>query len=260
MKLFLWNYCGGPAYGAFYTGFVGVLCYLPFITLYRKDEQKRNRLKELLNRNGNRRTDMQSKTGDPPDRGAIVKIFDRRGLSFTEGIILIFMGAAAGLYGNLILGIIIQMLGSFIPSSWSSEIIGNYISYSGFFFLVIWLVAAAPVAEEMLFRWLVFLRIRDHMSRKWAIILSALAFGIFHGDVLQGIYAFLLGIIFAIILERTGSLLSSVLMHMGANFYSVIMSKYYEEVITHIDAYGFLAIYVLLLLVLILGFRYFNES
>ena len=59
------------------------------------------------------------------------------------------------------------------------------------------IVIAAPLVEELLFRGLVYQRIRVLTGAKTAIILSALYFGIYHMNVVQGIYAFLLGILLA---------------------------------------------------------------
>ena len=63
------------------------------------------------------------------------------------------------------------------------------------------------------------------MSVKVAIVISALIFGIIHGNVVQGIYAFIIGICLAYIYERYNTLLAAVLFHMSANLMSVIMTE-----------------------------------
>ena len=53
-----------------------------------------------------------------------------------------------------------------------------------------------------------------------AILLSALTFGIFHGNFSQLFYAFGLGILFAYVYCYTGKVRYSIFMHMGYNFYA----------------------------------------
>lgn len=52
----------------------------------------------------------------------------------------------------------------------------------------------APVAEELLFRGLI-LRTLQPCGKKFAIIASGILFGIFHGNLLQGVFAFGVGLI-----------------------------------------------------------------
>ncbi len=87
------------------------------------------------------------------------------------------------------------------------------------------MVIIAPLLEEILFRGIIFARLREYMSVKVAIVISALIFGIIHGNVVQGIYAFIIGICLAYIYERYNTLLAAVLFHMSANLISVIMTE-----------------------------------
>ena len=87
------------------------------------------------------------------------------------------------------------------------------------------MVIIAPLLEEILFRGIIFARLREYMSVKVAIVISALIFGIIHGNVVQGIYAFIIGICLAYIYERYNTLLAAVLFHMSANLMSVIMTE-----------------------------------
>ncbi len=92
----------------------------------------------------------------------------------------------------------------------------------------------APLAEEFIFRGLLFCRMKDWMKPWLAIILSGLLFGAYHGNVVQFIYAFFMGMIFAIIYHKTGTLWTTVVAHMTANFWSVLgygyVSKYAQTI------------------------------
>lgn len=79
------------------------------------------------------------------------------------------------------------------------------------------MVVIGPVMEELFFRKFLI----DSLSRYGgglAIWLSALVFGLFHGNLEQLIYATLLGAMLGFVYYRTRSLRSTVIMHMAVNF------------------------------------------
>lgn len=78
----------------------------------------------------------------------------------------------------------------------------------------------APFSEEFLFRRLLLSRLRPY-GDKFAILASALCFGLFHGNLNQLIYAFAVGVILAYVVLRTGCLWQSILLHALVNFTSV---------------------------------------
>ncbi len=80
----------------------------------------------------------------------------------------------------------------------------------------------APVSEELIFRGLLFHRMKDWMKPWLAVILSAVLFGAYHGNMVQFIYAFVMGIFFAVIYHRTGTLWTTIVAHMTANLWSVL--------------------------------------
>lgn len=96
-------------------------------------------------------------------------------------------------------------------------------------------VIVTPVAEELLFRWLIYGRISRFMGVPMAVCLTAFFFGFFHGNLLQGIYAALMGIALALVLHWSGNFWFSVVFHMGANAFvylsSVLPGRIYELVV-----------------------------
>lgn len=81
-----------------------------------------------------------------------------------------------------------------------------------------------PLAEELVFRGLVFKKARTKWPFWPAAAMSALLFGIYHGNFPQGIYGCLMGILFAWAMEKQETLLAPVLMHMSANLLSVAVT------------------------------------
>lgn len=92
-----------------------------------------------------------------------------------------------------------------------------------------------PVVEELLFRWLIYGRILRIMGAPLAVCLTAVFFGFFHGNLLQGIYAALMGIALALVLCWSGNLWLSIVFHMAANAFvylsSVLPGKVYALIV-----------------------------
>lgn len=79
---------------------------------------------------------------------------------------------------------------------------------------------ASPVMEELLFRY-VLIEINKNKP-KYAIIVSSLAFGMMHMNLVQSTYAFLIGIAFGYIYVKTNNLLNTIILHVTINSSSVI--------------------------------------
>ena len=74
-----------------------------------------------------------------------------------------------------------------------------------------------PIAEEVLFRGVIYNCLRRSMTVKMSIFLSAMIFGMYHMNAVQGIYAFLIGCIIAYAYEYFGDFKVPVAIHMLAN-------------------------------------------
>ncbi|MCC8074527.1 MAG: CPBP family intramembrane metalloprotease [Clostridiales bacterium] len=93
--------------------------------------------------------------------------------------------------------------------------------------LPIWLTAVAfvlvaPVMEELIFRRILLRRLLG-LGDVSAIVLSALAFALFHANLYQTAYAFVLGLVFGAVVLLTGSIRDTILLHMLINGFSVVM-------------------------------------
>lgn len=80
-----------------------------------------------------------------------------------------------------------------------------------------------PIMEEMLFRGMIYGKLRRAFSAWPAIVMSALLFGVFHMNLVQGIYASVLGIALGFVREKTGTVWGSVVVHMVFNLCSYLM-------------------------------------
>ena len=88
----------------------------------------------------------------------------------------------------------------------------------------------APVSEELIFRGLIFRRSRDYVGFMWAAVCSGLFFGIYHGNLTQGIFAFFMGMLFAAIYEHFGTLWAPMAAHMANNIFATLENNLLDKI------------------------------
>lgn len=110
----------------------------------------------------------------------------------------------------------------------TSSFMGEIIKQNGFF-LSITIIAVVPaIFEEAVYRGIFYNEYRK-VKPLQAIFLSAFLFGIIHGNLNQFVYAFLMGIVFALIIEATDSILSTMIIHFFINATSVMALHLYNK-------------------------------
>lgn len=93
--------------------------------------------------------------------------------------------------------------------------------------LFIYMVIAAPVLEELMFRGAV-MNLLAPVNRTFALIASAIFFGLMHCNFNQMFNGFLLGLVFGYIALKSGSVISAVICHMTANLNAYILGYVFE--------------------------------
>ena len=104
----------------------------------------------------------------------------------------------------------------------------------GLMILVVGIIG--PICEELMFRGIVFHRLKDWVKPRAAIVISALLFGIYHGNVVQFFYATCMGVMLAIIYDKTGTLWISIVAHIAANLWSLFGSSFWSSLWQQIPA------------------------
>lgn len=94
-----------------------------------------------------------------------------------------------------------------------------------FLFEVLASCIVVPIAEEVLFRGIILKRISMMASENLGIVFSAVLFGIIHVNLVQFLYATLLGILLAFIVVKTRRVSLAVLGHGAANFIAVLRAE-----------------------------------
>ncbi|MBO5278429.1 MAG: CPBP family intramembrane metalloprotease [Lachnospiraceae bacterium] len=84
---------------------------------------------------------------------------------------------------------------------------------------------AAPVVEELLFRGLAYRGFKVLWGRNIAMFAASLLFGVYHGNFVQGLYAFLIGMLLVYVYEAFGTIWAPVIFHVAANLVSIVMTE-----------------------------------
>lgn len=104
-----------------------------------------------------------------------------------------------------------------------SDMMNDFNSYNGFA-LVLYSSILAPITEELIFRGVTLNHFQKAVPFWLANILQALLFGIMHMNWIQGVYAFIMGMIFGLFYKRFNSLYVTILLHMAINSSGYIIS------------------------------------
>lgn len=105
-------------------------------------------------------------------------------------------------------------------------------TFLGIAIFIFGMALVPAVFEELFFRkWI--LNSAKKYGAVFAVVFSALLFGIYHMNLSQGIFAFLLGIVFGIIAIKTGSIKFTVLIHFLNNAVACMGMIYGEESIVY---------------------------
>ena len=134
------------------------------------------------------------------------------------GIVDIILSLVAG-YCLIPAVLLISNLSMLFSTNYLEEGTTTLLTYP-FAMQVILLAVIPPLVEELVFRGIFFGSYRK-AGMLGAALMSGLLFGCFHLNINQALYAFVIGVVFAYMVEATGSLWSSVIAHFAVNTYSI---------------------------------------
>ena len=137
-----------------------------------------------------------------------------------------FVVSIAFMYaGNIVGSLLTAMIGS-LTGTEADFAVGDLIGSGDTIWIFIFVVVIGPIIEEIIFRKIFIDRLSKY-GMSLAIWFSALAFGLFHGNLNQFFYAAALGLVFGYVYVKTGRLRYSILLHMCINFMGSIVSTYF---------------------------------
>ena len=144
-------------------------------------------------------------------------------------ILIAFLICYAGTYLTNLVGNIITAIIGAIKQSEVENVMASLTSQISPWVNFLVVVIAAPVMEELLFRKFIIDRI-SHYGEGVAIVVSGLMFGLFHGNLNQFVYAFLIGVLFGFIYIKTRQIKYTIILHMIVNFLGGFVSAVLLEV------------------------------
>ncbi|MEI3179842.1 MAG: CPBP family intramembrane glutamic endopeptidase [Lachnospiraceae bacterium] len=82
------------------------------------------------------------------------------------------------------------------------------------------------ILEEYFFRGVLYGRCKELVSAPAAAFMTAAFFGVFHWDLVQGIYSFFMGLILAYLMEKTNTVKAPVVFHFAANLAALVLEVF----------------------------------
>ncbi len=127
---------------------------------------------------------------------------------------------------GMCLCVFLNILALYVPVPWEEyDTVSSQIYREPVFLQLICVGLVIPFDEEMVFRALGYERMRTMVPAGLAIIISSLFFGVFHGNLVQGLYAGTLGIFMAASMERYKTVMAPYVVHACANMMSVFLTE-----------------------------------
>ena len=164
------------------------------------------------------------------------------GARMTPGRILTFVVLTFGVQALLLLtSLILVLAGTRLVSPSLEDIQQSLVTVS------MWVYAGlvGPICEEMLFRGVLLKELKP-LGRNFAIVTSALAFGLFHQDFTQGAFSFVLGLLLGFVAMEY-SLVWAIALHI---FNNVVFGEMNRVLMT---SFGYIGPVVYVLSVLVIG-------
>lgn len=144
-----------------------------------------------------------------------------KSLSFKEMLTIFFIAMAGTYVFNIVGNFINQLIGSLMGKDIANPL-ESALGGSSLIPTLIFVVILSPIIEEIVFRGVILDKLRAY-SDKTAIIFTSLTFALFHGNLSQFFYAFILGLIFAYITVKTNTIRYAVILHILVNLFGTVI-------------------------------------
>ena len=146
---------------------------------------------------------------------------EKKKLEISDFFIYLLMCEGVMLVGNLIGNTLNGVIGAFIGHEVQNST-SDLVESSPIFMTIIFAVIIGPIIEEFIFRKMLISRLARY-GEGLAIVVSAVAFGLFHGNLYQFFYATFLGLILGYVAIKTGNWFYTAIMHMIVNFIGSVL-------------------------------------
>ena len=159
---------------------------------------------------------------------------EKKHISPGQFLLALIMCFALMYCGNIV-GTVITTIVGVLKGSAVDNALMTYATGANMVVTFLYMVICAPILEEYIFRKLIVDRTVKY-GQGVAVVLSGLMFGLFHGNLNQFAYAFLLGMFLAFLYVKTGDLKVTIGLHMCINFMGAVVSVLLLKAI-HLEEY-----------------------
>lgn len=141
-------------------------------------------------------------------------------------VYIIFLGIGLG----VIISIGLRVLAYFWPewflhqSYWLNDVTKENPILSILFIIII-----SPISEELVFRGIILEKALYNMTFISANLLQAVLFGFIQGNIIQGIYSFVLGLFMGVVFNRCETIIAPVFLHMAINLTGLLLQPLLTE-------------------------------
>ena len=152
--------------------------------------------------------------------------------------VLVIMGMSFAISLNLFMGYL-----NFFRTSAYGEV--ENVQYGvGLIYGLIVFGLITPVAEEAMFRGVLYNSVRRYFGSELAIVITAVVFGLYHGNLTQFVYATLMGLLLAFVYERFHKLEAPIIIHVVANCVVYVVSRVemLNSLVSNVYALGIFAV------------------
>ncbi|NLG03806.1 MAG: CPBP family intramembrane metalloprotease, partial [Clostridia bacterium] len=128
-----------------------------------------------------------------------------------------------GISIQVVLAFALDIILPLIPGAQEYYQITTNILFDKNCFSIVYVSILAPIAEEMIFRGLTF-RFAGKAVNAWiANIIQAVLFAVYHMNVVQGVYTFLMGIVLGYVVMKMKSIWAAVILHSTINICGLLL-------------------------------------
>jgi len=160
---------------------------------------------------------------------SLFNIKNDKNRSVKHAVMLVAIVLTLGLFSQVVASYIFTAILDFFPDAaekYMSDMSSILQPEPG---ILIYVCIVAPVIEEFVFRGMCLGLLTKVAGFHIANILQALVFGLYHGNLIQGIYAFILGICIGYIFYFLGSIGYTMIFHIGINVAGMLLDYIVPE-------------------------------
>lgn len=125
----------------------------------------------------------------------------------------------AGIAGQFMVDAILALLRPVFPNTFTDydAMVKSVTGAGSSWLMLLAVMVVAPIGEEFLFRGLTQRYAKRCLMVPLAILFQGIIFGIYHGNIIQGVYAFILGTVLGFLAYKFGSITPGILLHIAIN-------------------------------------------